>query len=765
MNPTATINGCSDLKKVAVIGAGVMGAGIAAQAANGGAEVLLLDIASTNSEDENCNQLAQNAVDRLLASGCAGGLMHPAVAERIHVGNIDDDLHRLADYDWIIEVIVERLAIKQALFHRIAKVRRKDAIVSSNTSTIPLKTLVDGLPQDFRQHFVITHYFNPPRYMRLVEVIKGEDTLTDVVERVSRFNDQYMGKTVIDCADRPGFIGNRLGVFWLQVALQEAIKLNLRVEEADAIMKVCGFPSTGIFGLWDLVGIDLMPSVTQSLGDLLPDNDDFVPYAMTVATVQGMIDKGYYGRKGATCQGFYHPFKNEKGDRVKEVIDLHTLDYRAAQKVTLASALLKPGQLAELIGCSDKGGQYAWRVLSQVLHYATKLIPDVATDVTAFDQAMKLGYNWSWGPFEMLDMLGSQAFVERLIADGVKPSAFLQAVKQRPIYAYQDQQPVTLNECGEYGLLNTAEGILSLSDIKRRPALQQYSKLSLWDLGDDVWCVEFTGKVPVLSHELLDQISITLEQAIGMQKALVFYNEGPVFAAGADLNEFLALIDQPEQLDAYIEKGQTLFRGLQMASIPTVGALSGKALGGGLELLLHCQAIQAHADIAVGLVETQVGIVPGWGGCKEMLLRSAERFGAETAIAHCFDLIRSSRVTRSAEEARALGFLRSSDAISMNLDRLLFDAKQTALTLRTRLPLAVKEPSPLAPAQAVTVSSEGYQATLESALLTLLSQATSDSWYQHFFHYEHETNQRLCQMPEAKARMVQLLKTGRALQN
>ncbi|RTE65323.1 3-hydroxyacyl-CoA dehydrogenase/enoyl-CoA hydratase family protein [Amphritea opalescens] len=764
MKPTVNIEPLAEIKKVAVIGAGVMGAGIAAQAANGGAEVLLLDMASVNG-DEDRSRIAQDAVNRLLKGGCAGGLMHPSVAERIQVGNIDDDLHLLSDYDWIIEVIVERLSVKQALFHRIAEVRRDDAIVSSNTSTIPLMTLVDGLPDDFRQHFVITHYFNPPRYMRLVEVIKGPDTLTEVVDRVCQFNDQCMGKTVIHCADRPGFIGNRLGVFWLQVALQEAIKLNLRVEEADAIMKVCGFPSTGIFGLWDLVGIDLMPSVTQSLGDLLPDGDDFAPYAQTVQTVQGMIDKGYYGRKGATREGFYRQVKDANGGRVKEAIDLESFEYRAVQKTLLASARLKPGQLAELIACSDKGGQYAWRVLSQVLHYATKLIPDVATDVTAFDQAMKLGYNWSWGPFEMIDQLGTQAFIDRLTAEGIQPSAFLQAVDQRPIYNDQDLQRVTLNERGEYQRVKTAEGILSLADIKRRPALQQYSKLSLWDLADDVWCVEFTGKVPVLSNELLDQISATLEQAVGKQKALVFYNEGPIFAAGADLKEFLSFIDQPDVLKAYIDKGQAVFHALQTAPVPIVGALSGKALGGGLELLLHCHGIQAHAESAVGLVENQVGIVPGWGGCKEMLLRSAERFGVDAAMAHCFDLIRNSKVTGSAEEAKQLGFLRSTDGISMNLDRLLFDAKQRALRLRPILPLETKEPQPLSPAQDMMLSTEGYQATLDTALLTLLSQATSAHWYQHFYPLERETNQALCQIPEAKARMVQLLETGRALQN
>ncbi|MEH6823715.1 MAG: 3-hydroxyacyl-CoA dehydrogenase NAD-binding domain-containing protein [Motiliproteus sp.] len=765
MSTASIINPVSGINKVAVIGAGVMGAGIAAQAANGGAEVLLLDIVPSGCDAADRNQIARGALDRFLKAGSAGGLMHPSVAERIQVGNIEDDFQRLAECDWIIEVVVERLDIKQDLYRRIANVRRADAIVSSNTSTIPLAKLVEGLPEDFRQHFVITHYFNPPRFMRLVEIVAGEQTLPDVVTRVSQFNDQQMGKTVIHCADRPGFIGNRLGVFWLQVALQEALSLGLNVEDADAIMAVCGFPRTGIFGLWDLVGIDLMPSVTESLGSLLPDSDDFAPYATTVATVQGMLDKGYKGRKGRVLQGFYRQSKDENGNRVKEVIDLDTLEYRAPQKTTLASAQLKPGQLAALITCDDKGGQYAWRVLSQVLHYATKLIPEVATEVNAFDQAMKLGYNWRWGPFEMIDQIGVENFFQALLADGVELSTFLQAAQQRPIYRYQDQQQATLDAAGFYQVIGAAEGILSLAEIKRQPALMQYSKSAVWDLGDDVWCLEFSGKVPALSNALLDQISETLELAKAQQKAIVFYNEGPVFAAGADLKEFLSFIDAPDQLRRYVEKGQRLFRALQTAQVPTVAALSGKALGGGLELALQCQAIQAHAEIQVGLVENQVGIVPGWGGCKEMLLRSSERYGADHAIGHCFELIRSCRVSASAMEAQQLGFLRECDGISMNLDRLLFDAKQKALALRATPAIPVSDVAALAPAQDISLSSEGYQAHLETALLQLLAQAQAPDWYPDFFQHERETNRALCLMPEAKARMQHLITTGRALLN
>lgn len=759
------MNDLKTLQKVAVIGAGVMGAGIAAQAANGGAEVLLLDIVPTNCRATDRNEIAQDALDRLLKAGTSGGLMHPCVAERIQVGNTEDNFAQLAEYDWIIEVIVEQLAIKQDLYRRLNEVRRADTIISSNTSTIPLAKLIEGLPQNFCQHFVITHYFNPPRHMRLVEIIAGEQTLPNVVTQVSRFNDQKMGKTIIHCADRPGFIGNRLGVFWLQVALQEAINLNLTIETADAIMSICGFPRTGVFGLWDLVGIDLMPTVTESLSRLLPDNDDFVAYATLTTTVKNMLDKGYYGRKGKIRQGFYRQTKNDNGNYIKEVIDLDTLTYRALQKPHLASTQLKPGQLTELLASDDKGGQYAWRVLSQILHYATKLIPEVATEVNAVDQVMKLGYNWRWGPFEMIDKIGLAPLTKRLEKEGIKLSSFIQNAANRPVYRYQDQHLTTLDATGDYHQTVKAKGILSLTDIKRQGAIETYTQSTVWDLGNDVWCMEFTSNLPTLNSELLEQISTTLTLATAQQKALIFYNEGPVFATGADLKELLSLIDKPEQLRAFINKGQQLFHALQTASIPTVGALSGKALGGGLELLLHCQSIQAHAEISVGLVENLVGIVPGWGGCKELLLRSVERFGAERAISHSFDLIRNSKVTASAIEARQLGFLRDSDGISMSLDRLLFDAKQKALTLRSAPPVQQAPVPSLPVTDEIKLSLDGYQAHLDNTLLMLLSQAQSNNWYHRFFEYEHDTNQKLCQYPETRARIEHLLEAGQPLIN
>lgn len=756
------MTGSLHIRKVGVIGAGLMGAGIAAQAANGGAEVVLLDIVPDGAEDRST--IARGALDRFIRAGSTGGLMHPSVASRIRIGNVEDDFDLLADCDWIIEVVVERLDVKQGLYRKIAAIRRADTIVSSNTSTIPLARLVEGLPQDFRRHFVVTHYFNPPRHMRLVELVTGQETLDDVVRRVIHFNDHCMGKTVIRCADRPGFIGNRLGVFWMLLALREAAATGLTVEEADAVMCVCGFPRTGVFGLWDLVGIDLMPSAAGSLLALLPPDDDFAAVAEIPATIQGMLERGYKGRKGNTLQGFYRQFKDPDGKRVREVIDLDTLQYRAPIKVDLPSASLKAGQLAELIASDDRGGRFAWRVLSQVLHYATKLIPEVAADPRDFDQAMKLGYNWTWGPFEMIDRLGNDAFTRRLQTDEVPLSDFLLHAAGRPIYRKDGTQALALDADGAYRPAVPSMGMLRLEDMDAGARLCQRPRSAVWDLGDHVWCLEFNAKVPTIDLELLDEIRTTLEDAIAADKALVIYHPGSVFAAGADLKRVLQVVDSKAESERFIATGQAVFAEIQRAPVPVVGAPVGAALAGGLELLLHCHAIQAHAEARMGLVEAQVGIVPGWGGCRELLIRCAERFGAGDAIARCFELLRTSTVASSALEARELGFLREGDGITMNVDRVLFDAKQKAIALRDQRAVRAMA-SPLTAPVGLLAAATGYQRELEEVLLTLLMSATEPGWEERFSERERAVELALFGRPEARARIEHLIASGKPLVN
>lgn len=816
-----------EIKKVAVIGAGVMGAGIAAQAANSGAQVLLLDVPPRDlvdsADQEARNSIAQGAVDRFIKAGSSGGLMHPSVADRIEVGNTEDDFGKLADCDWIVEVIIEDLAIKQDLYKRIEAVRAPHAIVSSNTSTIPLAKLVEGLPGAFCQHFVVTHFFNPPRYMRLVEIVSGEQTLPDVQQRITRFNDIQMGKTVIQCKDRPGFIANRLGVYWMQVALQEAIALGLTVEEADQVMQLCGFPKTGIFGLWDLCGIDLMPKVTASLASLLSDADDFAHYAETVPVIQGMVEKGYFGRKGRVLQGFYRQHKNEAGEKIREVLDLDTLEYRAPLKSNLAVGSVKTGDINGLLNCTvssstsasvsasasisteatgageageqqnssdlDKGAVYAWKVLSRMLHYASQLVPEVAEDTQSVDSAMKLGYNWRFGPFELIQRIGVENFCQRLQADGVYPTEFLSRLDQ----ASQAAKP---------------EGVLHLSDLSEDALVQRFSRCALWrmpslaspsdsssasssvnkdkDSGSEssaseksevseitesnVWCLQLTDRVNPLNSALLNELEQALQLAIQHNKALVIYSDSNIFAAGADLKEFLELTEQNDGIDGFVRRGQQVFQAIEQAPVPVVAAVAGKALGGGLELVLHCHAVQAYAETQVGLVENLVGIVPGWGGCKQLLARSAQRFGAENAVEHSFNLIRGAKVTASALEAQQLAIFHETDAITMNHDRLLFDAVSQAERLWQSYQTEhhsseLNQSQPELVAQDIPVSTEGYQGELESALLNLLNQAAKPDWYQNFYDWERECNLALVQNPKAKARIEHFLATGKPLSN
>ncbi|OPX56043.1 3-hydroxyacyl-CoA dehydrogenase [Oceanospirillum multiglobuliferum] len=754
------------IKKVAVIGAGVMGAGIAAQAANGGAEVLLLDQASA---EGHRNQIAQNALDRFLQAGSSGGLMHSSVAERIQVGNIEDDLSRLAEMDWVVEAIVERLEVKQQLYRQIEQVRGVHTIVSSNTSTIPLKHLLEGFSTEFCQHFVVTHYFNPPRYMRLVEVVAGDHTLPEVVDAIQAFNDQQMGKTVIHCADRPGFIANRLGVYWMQVALQEAIHLGLSVEDADAVMQQCGFPKTGIFGLWDLCGIDLMPEVTSSLSRLLPQNDALQAYATTVPLIHQMLNNGWRGRKGKVLQGFYRQYIDEQGQKHREVLDLVNVCYREIKPSTSVPAGQQAESLTALLAQEDSLGRYAWRVLSKILAYATQLVPDVAENIQSVDSAMTLGYNWNLGPFALLDQIGVKSFCQRYQAEGGELSAFLAHAKGRACYQQGTKGLQALNAQGDYQLCVSGAGILTWAQVQQHPPIQRLSRCALWSLSEQVWCVELNAKINSLGSVLLDELSQVLDLAIQANKALVLYSNTGIFAAGADLKEFLLLTQSPDGVDAYIQKGQRLFQRLENAPVPIVAAVSGKALGGGLELLMHCHHVQAYAESQLGLVETSVGIVPGWGGCRALLRNTAQRFGADQAIAQSFALLAGAKVSASALEAQQWGYLRAEDGISLNSERVLFDALTKAEILwhhpeHLAQKSALNTVPSLSPA-APTLTASGYQHRLETALLDLLNQACHPNWYPTFYENERACNTALVQQPETLARIEHLLTTGRSLRN
>jgi 3-hydroxyacyl-CoA dehydrogenase len=632
--------------KVCVIGAGTMGAGIAAQVANAGVKVLLLDIVR---DEGDRNSVARGAVERLGKANPAA-FMSKAAAKLVEVGNTEDDLGRVAECDWVIEAIVEKIELKHALYEKLEAVRRPGTAVSSNTSTIPLDRLIEGRSADFRRDFLITHFFNPPRYMRLIEVVAGPESDAALVAAVSDFADRAMGKTVVKAKDTPGFIANRVGTFWLQSAINAAFDLGISVEDADAIGgKPMGVPKTGIFGLVDLVGIDLMPYLKASLSATLPKDDPYQAIAKDHPLIMKMIGEGYTGRKGKG--GFYRI--NREAGKIKEAIDLATGDYRKAGKPVSIAAK----DLRGLIATPGKVGAFAWAVLGPTLAYAAGLVGEAADDVLAIDTAMKLGYNWKYGPFELIDRIGVAEFAKRLEADGAVVPAIVALGK--PFYRVEGGQRQFLGLDGDYHAIVRPEGVLLLEDIKTaaKPLLKNGSA-ALWDVGDGVVALEFTGKMNALDEQVMALIGQAIPLVAAKYKALVVYNEGSNFSAGANLGLAIFAINIAAwgEVAKLVAAGQQAYKALKYAPFPVVSAPFGMALGGGCEIVLNADAVQAHAETYVGLVECGVGLIPGWGGCGEMIERFAHAPGMPKgpmpAVAKAFETISTATVSKSAANAK-----------------------------------------------------------------------------------------------------------------
>ena len=774
----------SVIEKVAVVGAGVMGAGIAAHIANAGVPVVLLDIVPEGVADRDA--IAAGAIEKLIKSDPAA-LMHKRNAKGITPGNIKDHLDRLADCNWIIEAVIERIDIKRSLYEKVEAVRKDGSIVSSNTSTIPLAMLTEGMPARFARDFLITHFFNPPRYMRLLELVVGHDTRRDAVRAVRDFADTALGKTVIDCKDTPGFIANRIGTYWLQSAVVAAIEQGVTVEEADAVIgRPMGIPKTGVFGLLDMVGLDLMPHVLTSLAEALPPDDPFHAIYRAPEMIEEMIAAGYTGRKG---KGGFYRLDSSSGKRVKQARDLATGEYGDATRPKLASvAAARKGGLRVLVEHGDKGGRYGWRVLASTLSYAAHLAIEIADDVAAIDAAMRLGYNWKFGPFELIDKLGAAWFRRKLEADGLPVPTLLVTAGDRTFYRREGGKPQYLTFEGAYRDMPRAPGVLLLEDVKRttKPVAKN-GAASLWDIGDGVLCLEFHSKMNALDPRTLAMVSKAIELVPRGHKALVIYNEASNFSVGANIG--LLLIAAKLRLWFVVRwmvgKGQRTYKALKYAPFPVVAAPAGMALGGGCEVLLHADAVQAHAETYSGLVEVGVGVVPGWGGCKEMLLR---RFadpnragGPMPPIIKTFEAIGMATVARSAEEARDLLVLRPDDGITMNRDRLLADAKAKALALaRDYSPPQEAEISLPGETAAVTIGMavDGFRLSgkatphdvvVSKALAKVLSGGKTDITESltedDLLDLERDAFVSLARYPASIARVSHMLKTGKPLRN
>jgi len=775
------------IQKVAVIGSGVMGAGIAAHCANAGCEVLLLDIVPDGAEDRN--SLSKTAIQNMHKSN-PEMLMHKRNSKRITPGNIEDDLHLLEDFDWVIEVVIENLDVKRDLYSRLCDNIGPETILSSNTSTLPRSKLVSELPRDVSSRFLITHFFNPPRYLPLLEVVSSHEVDESVVTRFCKFADHRLGKRVTMCNDKPGFIGNRLGVYFIQRAFKATLELGLSVEQADAMLgRPIGLPKTAVFALMDLVGIDLIPHVTESLLEHLPDDDPFHKIAGTgEEIILNMIQDGYTGRKG---KGGFYRLNKDGGKKVKEARNLYTGEYlNANRRAAFPSAKMGKRGISSLMDCNDEGARLVKEVLLDSLSYAAHIVPDVSDDIYSIDGAMKVGYNWKAGPFEMMDSIGVESMVERLESSGREVPSFLSLAAERgSFYGMEDGEITRLDPSGEMVIVNRPEDTLTVADLKRRgKPLRRNGSASIWDTGDGVLLVEYHTKMnamdPMNMEMLLNAVDLAESEDY---KGIVIGNDATNFCAGANLGLalFAANLAAWKDLEDFIGLGQDTYQTLKYCEVPVVAASAGLCLGGGAEVLMHCDAVQAHSESYVGLVEVGVGIIPAWGGCKELLGRLVD-FGLVTngpmgAVMKAFETIGTAQVAKSAEQARSMGFLGPHDGITMNRDRLLADAKRKVLDLSENYvppaPRTYRLPGPTGLAGlnlalsdlALSGQATPHDVVVATSLAGILTGGNTDITVameeDDILAMEKEAIATLGRHPDTLDRMQHMLETGKPLRN
>ncbi|MDH3350012.1 MAG: 3-hydroxyacyl-CoA dehydrogenase NAD-binding domain-containing protein [Gammaproteobacteria bacterium] len=709
-----------EINRAAVIGAGTMGLGIAGQLANAGIEVLLLDMPVAG---DNRNAIAARALERLLDES-QPGLLHKDLIDRITIGNTEDDMEKLADVDWIAEAVVERLDIKKTLYRQIDAVRKEESIVSSNTSTIPISLLVEDMPTAFREEFAITHFFNPVRFMRLLEIVRGEATRPAVIECLEVFADRHLGKGVVICNDTPGFLGNRVGVFAIQMALHTAFRMGLTPEEADAIFgRPMGIPKTGVFGLYDLIGIDLMSDVAGSLVAILPDNDAFHEVSAEIPLMRRMIEDGHIGNK-VDKGGFYQSARPAAGTR-RRTLDFNSFTYRDfdEHRPQVAIDAELAGDFTLLLDQDDKYGAYAWQIIASTLCYAAALVPEVNDSLVAVDDAMKLGYNWLQGPFEMIDSIGVDRFIARLEKENRDVPDFLRTAAGKSFYRVSDGKLQHLMADGRYRALGRAQGVRRFSEERRTlTPLQENAAASFFQLENNIGLVEFHSKANALGPESMQLLEKAVQHASATMRGLVIHNDAQHFSCGANLESILGFIVNADMagLDRFLDHYQQTLLAMRNAPIPVVAAPSGLSMGGGFEVLLHTDKVIFHANSVSGLVETLVGVVPGGGGVKEMLYRWYERTGdMRKAAWNAFMNIGYGKTARSPLEAEPLAMFRSGvDEFIMNRDRLLDTALSAVIDISADYTPLHREPLTM-PGRDVAAEMAGWlQQALEKGRLT-----------------------------------------------
>jgi 3-hydroxyacyl-CoA dehydrogenase len=814
------------IRKVAVLGAGTMGSRIAAHLANARLPVVLLDIVPPGTAADAGaaarNRFALAALDGLKKAKPAAFYTNDS-ARLITLGNFEDDLRLVAECDWILEAVAEDLTIKRALFAQVEQHRRPGTLLTTNTSGIPVGILAETLSEEARRHFFGTHFFNPPRYMRLLEVIRTRCTDVGAVAAVEEFCDRRLGKTVVHAHDTPNFIANRIGTFSMGNAIRLMQLQGLSIEEVDTLTgSVLGWPKTGTFRLGDMVGVDVLAHVARNFEAKAEGIGDERQDVRLAPFIRQMIERGWLGDKAK--QGFYKKEgRDEEGRDLRHVLDWQTLDYTPATRpkfpaVEMAKNVeMTAARVAQLLHgdtTKDRAAAFYWPLLTELFSYAANRVPEIADSIVEIDEAMKTGFNWELGPFELFDAVGVRATTEKLRAAGAPIAANVERLLAYP-HALAEPGPTWYKDdpttpsgrqyfdpvAGVYKPVPVAEGVTSLAVIKKaHGVVKKNPGASVVDLGDGVAAIELHSKMNALGEDIVSLITQTLKptsQTVADFAAVVITGDSGNFSVGANLMQLLLAVQEQEwdEVEGMVKGFQNMTQAVKFCPRPVVVAPYGMCLGGGVEIALHAAGRQAHAELYMGLVETGVGLIPGGGGCKEFTLASvaagtsirpdARGEGVEVfeALKKNFETIAMAKVSTSAAEARGLGLLQVGDGITMNRARLLTDAKQRALAL------ADAGYAPPVPRGDIPAPGESVLATLKLAVWTMREGAFISehdakvanwaAWIlcggkvtagtpvseQYLLDLEREAFLSLCGEKKTQERIAYTLKNGKPLRN
>jgi 3-hydroxyacyl-CoA dehydrogenase len=797
------------IRTAAVIGSGVMGGGIAALLAAAGVETLLLDIVPFDLTDEEKNdpvarnRIAKAGLDALLASS-PSLLMQKKDVERIAIGNLEDDFEKIADMDWIVEVVVENLQIKRDLLQRIETVRTEGTIVSSNTSGIPLQAMSEGLSAEFKQHFLGTHFFNPVRYMKLLEIIPGQETLPEVLDFMADFGERRLGKGIVWAKDTPNFVGNRIGVQGMVRAIQLMIEEKMTIPEVDALFgSVLGRPKTAMFKTADLVGLDVLAHVAQNTYDLVEADETRDSFVMP-QFVKTMIEKNLLGKKSQS--GFYKTDLTPDWKKIRKVIDPATLEYAEYELASFPSLenAKKAKTLAEkmqaVIYGDDRGARFAWRAVAENLIYAANRIPEISDTIVEIDNAMKWGFNFEMGPFETWDAIGLAKSVERMEKEGLAVPEKIKkmlAAGCTSFYKSDNGRRLYFDFAGEtYREQPVAENVISLPSLKSTgKVVKENSSVSLIDLGDDVFCMELHTKMNALNQEITEFLPVVLETVQANAAGLVIGNQAGgmpgAFSAGANLADVAAAAGEEryDDLDKMIAGLQYGLLNLRYAPFPVVAAPFGLALGGGCELCLTADKIVAHAELYMGQVEIGVGLVPAGGGCLNLwrkFLESVPEVVTDVDLGKffvpVFMAIAMAKVSMSAAEARANGFLGPRDRIVFNRDHLIGEAKKDVLKMvdegyappvKGSIKVLGQAAQGMVAAQIADMANGGFVSEYDAFLAGKIAYIVSGGDVRDnaeiaedvILTLEREAFLDLLKQEKTRARIEHMLKTGKPLRN